>query len=74
MLEGLIISQYVPDTYWDAMPLPQLEAWIHANLPADAADTLERGMQTARFKVAEKQALIPAADTYIESLSPAGIR
>jgi len=74
MLEGLIISQYVPESYWDAMPLPQLQAWINANLPADAADTLERGMQTARFKVAEKQALIPAADAYIESLSRAGIR
>jgi hypothetical protein len=61
----------VPQVYWDAVPLGELEAWVKANLPADAMDTLERGMQGARFKVAEKQAMTPAADAYLRSLSGA---
>ncbi len=70
MLEGLIISQTVPQTYWDAMPLIQLEAWVKANLPADAADTMERGMQAARFKVSEKKFLAPATDAYLKGSPP----
>jgi hypothetical protein len=49
------------------VPLEQLEAWIKANVPAEAADTLERGMQTARFKRSQKQALIPEADAFISA-------
>ena len=67
--EGLIISQTVPQVYWDAMPVPVLETWVRANLPTDAADTMERGMQAARFKVAEKRALAPAADAYLNGSS-----
>jgi hypothetical protein len=70
MLQGLILTQDVPQRYWDAMPLGQLEAWIRANVPADAADGIERGMQAARFNVSEKQALIPAADAYLKSSRP----
>jgi aminopeptidase N len=71
MLEGLIISQTVPGVYWDAMPASVLEAWVKANLPADAADTAERGMQAARFKIAEKQSIAPAADAYLQTLPQA---
>jgi len=70
MLQGLILTQDVPQRYWDAMPLGQLEAWIRANVPADAADGIERGLQAARFNASEKQALIPAADAYLKSSRP----
>jgi aminopeptidase N len=63
----LILGQMVPEVYWDSLPLPQLEAWVRANVPAEAAETIERGMQTARFKLAEKQSLIPAADAFIKA-------
>jgi aminopeptidase N len=63
----LILAQSVPEIYWDSLPLAQLESWVRDNSPAEAADAIERGMQAARFKLAEKQALIPAADAYIKS-------
>ena len=68
---SLFIGQRVPDVYWDSLPLAQLEAWVKANIPAEASETMERGMQTARAKLAEKQALIPAADAYLRGLSQA---
>jgi aminopeptidase N len=68
-LTTLILGQNVPEVYWDSVPLGQLEAWVRENCPAEAADTIERGMQTARFKLAEKQALIPAADAFIKARS-----
>jgi hypothetical protein len=63
----LILGQMVPEVYWDSLPLAQLEAWVRANVPAEAAETIERGMETARFKLAEKHALIPAADAFIKA-------
>jgi hypothetical protein len=61
----LILGEDVPAVYWDSLPLEQLEAWVRANMPAEAADTLERGMQTARFKLSQKQALNREADAFI---------
>jgi hypothetical protein len=49
------------------VPLEQLEPWIKANVPAEAAGTVERGMQTARFKRSQKQALVPEADAFIRA-------
>jgi aminopeptidase N len=63
----LILGEDVPEIYWDSVPLEQLERWIKANVPAEAADTVERGMQTARFRRSQKQALIPEADAFIRA-------
>jgi len=68
----IIISQYVPAGYWDAVPLDQLEAWVKAHVPAEMAPNVARGMESAHFKMNEKAALIPAADAYISALAPAG--
>jgi len=68
-LTTLILGQNVPEIYWDSVPVAQLDAWVRANCPAEAADSIEGGMQTARFKLAEKQALIPAADAFISAQS-----
>ena len=63
----LIIAQYVPSFYWDSVPLDQLEGWVRAHVPAEMSANVERGMETARFKFSEKQALIRAADAYVST-------
>jgi aminopeptidase N len=66
-MSTLILGEYLPEIYWDSVPLDQLQAWIQGNVPAEAADTVERGMQTARFKRSQKQALIPETDAFLSA-------
>jgi aminopeptidase N len=65
----LIKAQYVPGYFWDCAPLEQIEAWVRAQVPAEMADNVARGMELARFKRAEKEALVPAADAYVRTAS-----
>jgi aminopeptidase N len=62
---SLVIAEQTPGTYWDALPLDQLEAWARANIPKGASDNLARGMETAHHMAAQKQALVKAADAYL---------
>jgi aminopeptidase N len=64
----LLIAQYIPKIYWDSVPLDQLEAWVRAHVPAEMSANVQRGMESARFKFSEQQALIPAADAYVSSV------
>jgi aminopeptidase N len=59
----LITAQYVPAWFWDAVPLDQLEAWVRAQLPEQMAPNIARGMETARFRLSEKYALLAEADS-----------
>jgi hypothetical protein len=61
----LIVAQYVPAGFWDSVPLDQLEAWVRAHVPAEMSDNVDRGMESAHFKLSEKQALVPATDQYV---------
>jgi aminopeptidase N len=61
----LIIAQYVPEMYWNGVPLPDLESWVRAHVPAEMSASVERGMETARFKFAEKTALVREADAFL---------
>jgi aminopeptidase N len=61
----LLVAQFAPQIFWDAVPLDEMEIWIKAHVPAELADELGRGMETARFKLAEKVALTAAADGYL---------
>jgi aminopeptidase N len=63
----LILAQYAPEIFWSSLPLDQLEAWIKAHVPAEMAPVLARGMEAARFQLAEKQTLVEAADRYVAS-------
>jgi aminopeptidase N len=69
MFAPLIVSQYVPAALWDSVPLDQLEAWVRAHVPAEMSENVDRGMESARFKLSEKQALVPAADAYLHSIN-----
>ncbi|HEX4151427.1 MAG TPA: M1 family aminopeptidase [Steroidobacteraceae bacterium] len=67
----LILAQIVPSVYWDAVPLDQLESWVRGHVPAEMSDAVARGMETARFKLKEKNALVAAADAYVNAASAA---
>jgi hypothetical protein len=58
-LEPLFIAQYVPQYFWNSLPLDQLEDWIKAHSPAEMSSNIAKGMEGARFKVAEKHRLVP---------------
>ena len=64
-LAPLIIAQYVPAMYWNALPLPDLETWARAHVPAEMSASVDRGMETARFKFAERKALVREADAFL---------
>jgi aminopeptidase N len=61
----LILAQYVPVYFWDCLPLPQLETWVRAHVPAEMSANVARGMERARFNMDEKVNLVPAADAYL---------
>lgn len=61
----LYVARYGPGMFWSSVPLDQLEAWVKANVPAEMTADIARGMETARFKVAEKSALVSAADRFL---------
>jgi aminopeptidase N len=67
----LMSAQQVPQWFWSGVPLAELETWVRAQVPAEMAPNIERGMQTARFMLAAKQTLLPAADAYVRSRTPA---
>jgi hypothetical protein len=61
----LMTAENVPQAFWSGVPLAELETWIRAQVPAEMASNVERGMESARFKLAQKKALAAAADAYV---------
>jgi hypothetical protein len=61
----LITAQYIPEYFWDCLPLDRLEAWIRAHVPAEMSANVAHGMETARFNRTQKEILVRAADAYI---------
>jgi aminopeptidase N len=61
----LIVAQFVPEIFWNGVSLSDLETWVRAHVPAEMSPSVERGMETARFKFAEKTALVREADAYV---------
>ncbi len=59
--DALIMAQYLPEDFWSGIPLDQLDTWIRAHVPAEMSDTVNRGMQAARYKAAEKRVLLSSA-------------
>ena len=54
-----------PESFWRGAPLAELDAFVKANVPANAAKYAARGMERARSAVALKERLVPAADAYV---------
>jgi aminopeptidase N len=61
----LVVAQYLPETFWSGIPSAELEAWVRAHVPAEMGPSIERGMETVRFRVAEKELLDRAVDAYL---------
>jgi aminopeptidase N len=63
----LIVAQFLPEAYWSGVPTAELDAWVRSQVPKEMAANVDRGMETVRFRVAEKDMLIKAADAYVRS-------
>lgn len=64
----LISAQQVPVWFWNGVPLSDIEHWVRAQVPAELAPNIDRGLQTVAFRLAEKQRLLPAADEFVRDL------
>jgi aminopeptidase N len=64
-LAPLFEAQFVPQVFWNSVPLDEMEAWIRAHVPAEMGPQIQKGMEGARFQYTRKQALVPAADAYL---------
>lgn len=63
-LAPLVEAQYVPQILWDGLPPDQMEAWLKARVPAAMNPQIAKGMEGARFQVAQKSQRVPEADAY----------
>jgi ERAP1-like C-terminal domain len=63
----MILAQQAPQIFWNSLPLDQLQGWLKAQLPAGMDADIEKGMQSARLKVSEREALVPAAGAFLAS-------
>jgi aminopeptidase N len=61
----LFVAQYIPEAYWNEIPMAEVEAWVRAHLPAEMGANVDRGMESARFRLAEKGRLVRDADAYL---------
>jgi aminopeptidase N len=60
-----LVAQYLPEEYWAQIPLAEIEAWVRAHIAAESGPLIDRGMETARFRLAEKDMLVRDADAYL---------
>lgn len=63
----LIIARQLPQVFWSGIPLVELETWLRKHVPAGMSSNVDQGLQTMRFKLAEKRALVGAAATYLRA-------
>jgi aminopeptidase N len=61
---SLIVAQYLPETYWSGIATAEIETWVRAHVPAEMGPSVDRGMERVRFRVAEKDRMVRAADAF----------
>ena len=57
----------VPTAFWNAAPLNELAAFVKAKGQPAPAQMVARAMERARFSLAVRARLVPAADAYVGS-------
>jgi len=57
-----VLAKNVPGVYWNGIALEQMSDWLKAHLDEGMLQTLENSMQTARFKLEQKNRLVQQAD------------
>jgi aminopeptidase N len=65
---SVLLAQFVPQTFWRAAPLPEIDGWLDKRVPKELATTRDHYMDWARLRVAERAAVLPAADRYVQQL------
>jgi aminopeptidase N len=63
----LVAAEYMPGAFWKKVPLAEIETWVRAHVPSEMNSFIETGMETARFRLAEKDMLIAGTDQYLSS-------
>jgi aminopeptidase N len=58
----LITSQYVPEYFWNGESPDRIEQWVRAHVAPQMSRNVDRGMEAARFRLSEQQALLAALD------------
>jgi aminopeptidase N len=64
----VILAQYVPQMYWRAAPLSEIDAWLSTRVPKELATAKEHYMDWARLRLAERASVVPAVDRYVAQL------
>jgi aminopeptidase N len=60
----LVLAQYLPQAYWSGIPLADIDGWVRSHVPAEMGPNVDRGMETASFRLAEKDRLVRDADAF----------
>ena len=60
-----LITAQLPEELWEGAPLPDIEGFVRAHLPAEMAPNIARAMETAQARLAQKQLLLHEADAYL---------
>jgi len=55
----------LPSTFWKAVPLPAIAAWLNANVPTERTIGIPRGIERAEDLMAQTPWLIAGADAYV---------
>jgi aminopeptidase N len=58
-------ASQLPATFWKAVPLPTIAAWLNANLPTERTIGIPRGIERAEDLMAQTPWLIAGADAYV---------
>ncbi|MDN4056205.1 M1 family metallopeptidase [Massilia sp. YIM B02763] len=64
-----ILAKTAPDVFWNSIPPETLQSWIKERIEPGMADTLSDSMQTARFRLDEKNRLVQQADRIVKTKS-----
>jgi aminopeptidase N len=64
----VLLVQFTPQGFWRAAPLAEIEAWMRARTPHELSTQVDHAMERARLQLAERDALVPAADHYIQNI------
>jgi aminopeptidase N len=65
-LASLSLVQETPQEFWRAAPLVEIESWMRVRAPKELDTQIEHAMERARLRLAERDALVSAADHYIQ--------
>ena len=61
----VILAESVPQIYWRAVPLADIDAWLTPRIPKALATEKQHFMDWARLRLAERNAVVSAADRYV---------